>query len=293
MSPILLDPVLAEDGTPLARYRWPSACPRPGATAYILHGLGEYAGRHARLAQWLSARGWRVGAHDHRGHGRSGGPPAALRERDDLVRDATAQIAAFAAETGQAPLVIGHSLGALVALRLGLQPDPPVNGLVLSSPPLALRMPGWLLPPLRQIARRWPDAALAYPLAPARISHDPAVVQAFRRDPLARRCISGRLASFIDSSQTLVMAAAPSLSLPTLLLVAGDDRVVAAGGSRQFAQRAPAGLLTLRWYPHAWHEVFNERADYADPVYADLDAWLAGHLNSLEDTGPNSVPKTL
>ncbi|MFU2068551.1 alpha/beta hydrolase, partial [Bordetella hinzii] len=72
MSPILLDPALAGDGTPLARYRWPTPCPRPGAAAYILHGLGEHAGRHDRLARWLAARGWQVAAHDHRGHGRSG-----------------------------------------------------------------------------------------------------------------------------------------------------------------------------------------------------------------------------
>nr|WP_244193757.1 alpha/beta fold hydrolase [Bordetella genomosp. 12] len=293
MSPILLDPALADDGTPLARYRWPARAAQPAAAAYLLHGLGEHAARHERLARWLNARGWLVGAHDHRGHGRSGGPPAGLRERDDLVRDAAGQIAAFAAETGQRPLLIGHSLGALVALRLALQAGPAISGLVLSSPPLALRMPGWLLPPLRRIAGRWPDAALAYPLAPARISHDRAVVQAFRRDPLARRCITGRLAGFIDASVPLVMAAAPRLPLPTLLLVAGDDRVVAPAGSRLFAQRAPAGLLTLRWYPRAWHELFNERADYADPVYADLAAWLDGRQISLDRTGPNSAPRAL
>ncbi|AZW17043.1 lysophospholipase [Bordetella hinzii] len=293
LSPILLDPALAGDGTPLARYRWPTPCPRPGAAAYILHGLGEHAGRHDRLARWLAARGWQVAAHDHRGHGRSGGPPAALRQRDDLVHDAAGQIRAYAAETGHAPLIVGHSLGALVALRVALDEAAPLAGLVLSSPPLMLRMPGWILPPLRQLAQRWPDAAVPYPLAPARVSHDKAVVRAFRQDPLARRCITGRLASFIDASLARVMAAAPRLAHPTLLLVAGDDRVVAPAGSRVFAQRAPAGLLTLRWYPRAWHEVFNECPEYADPVYADLGDWLDGHPISLERTGPNSAPRAV
>ena len=59
-------------------------------------------------------------------------------------------------------------------------------------------------------------------------------------------------------------------------MVAGDDSIVAAEGSRQFAQRAPAELLTLRWYDTAWHEIFNETAPIADPVYADLmNGWRA------------------
>ncbi|WP_376751092.1 serine aminopeptidase domain-containing protein, partial [Achromobacter mucicolens] len=94
----------APDGTPLANYSWPAApnvpppiagledsgarpetagpgmagpgMARPGKarpSIYLLHGLSEHAGRYDRLARWLTARGWDVGAHDHRGHGRSGG----------------------------------------------------------------------------------------------------------------------------------------------------------------------------------------------------------------------------
>ena len=81
----------APDGTPLANYSWPAApnvpppiaglehagarpgMARPGTarpSIYLLHGLSEHAGRYDRLARWLTARGWDVGAHDHRGHGR-------------------------------------------------------------------------------------------------------------------------------------------------------------------------------------------------------------------------------
>lgn len=292
MSPIFLSPAPAADGTLLARYHWPVPCPRPGASIYLLHGLGEHALRHARLASWLVGQGWQVASHDHRGHGRSGGPPAALRQPDDLVEDAAARIRAWAEETGHPPLVLGHSLGALIALRLALDQSAPMSGLALSSPPLMLRVPGWILPSLRHLAARWPDTAVPYGLAPPRISHDRAVSQAFRRDPLVRRCITGRLASFIDQSLASVMSRASQLAVPTLMLVAGDDRVVAAAGSRVFAQRAPAGLLTLRWYARAWHEVFNESAEFADPVYADLLAWLKTRPISLDGTGLNRATGT-
>ncbi|MCE7078434.1 alpha/beta hydrolase, partial [Bordetella bronchiseptica] len=72
MSPISFTP--AADGVSLANYAWPAApgvpapLPGPGTPSiYLLHGLSEHAGRYERLAGWLAARGWRVGAHDHRG----------------------------------------------------------------------------------------------------------------------------------------------------------------------------------------------------------------------------------
>jgi len=62
----------------------------------------------------------------------------------------------------------------------------------------------------------------------------------------------------------------------TLLLAADDDRVVDPEGSRLFARHAPPGLLTLHWYDGAWHELFNESAEFAEPVYAALARRLAG-----------------
>ncbi len=65
------------------------------------------------------------------------------------------------------------------------------------------------------------------------------------------------------------------LSVQTLLMVAGSDTLVKPAGSRRFAERAPASVLTLRWYDALFHEIFNERAQERARVLADLDAWLA------------------
>ncbi len=286
LSPISMTP--APDGTPLANYLWPAApnvpppIDGPGTPSiYLLHGLSEHAGRYDRLARWLTARGWVVGAHDHRGHGRSSGRPATLVQEDDLVTDAVDRLRAWTRAQGRPPILLAHSLGALVAVRIALRRLVELDALVLSSPPFVVHVPPWVRRTLTWMSRHTPDLRVPHGLAPARISHDRAVVKAYRSDPLVRRSMTGRLARFVDEGGAASLREAHLLSCRTLLMVAGDDSIVAAEGSRQFAQRAPAELLTLRWYDTAWHEIFNETAPIADPVYADLDEWLARTAQAL------------
>lgn len=278
----------APDGTPLANYVWPAApnvplpISGPGTPSiYLMHGLSEHAGRYDRLARWLAARGWAVGAHDHRGHGRSGGPPATLSHQEDLVTDAVDRLRAWTQVQGRPPILLAHSLGALVAVRIALRRMAELDALVLSSPPFVVHVPQWVRRTLTWMSLHAPDLRVPHGLAPARISHDRAVVKAYRSDPLVRRRMTGRLARFVDDAGQESLREAGLLPCRTLLMVAGDDSIVAAEGSRQFAQRAPAELLTLRWYDTAWHEIFNETAPISDPVYADLDEWLARTAQAL------------
>ena len=56
----------------LAGYAWEAAAPR--ACVVLLHGVGEYARRHNRLAVYLTRAGFSVYAMDLPGHGHSPGP---------------------------------------------------------------------------------------------------------------------------------------------------------------------------------------------------------------------------
>ena len=245
-----------------------------GPGVYLLHGLGEHVARHDPLARWLSLRGWRVRGHDHVGHGGSAGRRGVLAHERQLIEHASALVGRFAEELGAPPVLLGHSMGGALAAQLVACERLPVRGLVLSSPALdtgigpAQRALGALL------FRLAPDLAVGNGLDPQALSHDPEVVRRYRQDPLVHDRISARLLRWLVSAGEQARQAAGTLAVPTLLQVAGADRLVSPEGSRVFARAAPENLLTLRWYDRLFHEIYNEQATDRRPVLADLDDWL-------------------
>ena len=60
--------------------------------------------------------------------------------------------------------------------------------------------------------------------------------------------------------------------MPTLLLYAGDDRLVNPDGSRRFAAAAPANVVSAHRFDRLYHEIFNEVE--RETVFAQLKTWL-------------------
>lgn len=267
-----------DDGLPLFLHDWPHAAPR--GTVLIVHGLGEHGGRYAHVAAQLNAWGWRVMAHDHRGHGRSGGERGRIASDDALLRDLSLVIdAARAGSTGPL-LLLGHSMGGLIAARFvaeGLQAAPApwhreVDGLVLSSPALRIGMNGFQKLLLATLGPLAPNLAVANGLEPSWVSRDPAVVAAYVADPLVHDRITPRLTRFIVDGGEFVRGVAPRWRVPTLLMWAGSDRCVAPSGSAEFAAAAPKAVLQAQVFEPLYHEIFNEPEQAQ--VFTRLQAWL-------------------
>lgn len=260
------------DGSLRCLHAWPVQAPR--ARILVAHGLGEHGGRYAAFAGRLNAWGFAVYAHDHFGHGRSPGKRGVLPSADALIDD-MAVVVDWLRGTACDPtplVLLGHSMGGLLAARFVVMRKRPVDALVLSSPALATHMGSSQRLLAKVLARVAPNVVVGNGLDVARISHDPAQVAAYRADALVHDRISARLAHAIATGGEAVLAAAATWSVPTLLLHAGDDALVDADGSRAFARRAPAGIVQAREFPGLYHELFNE-ADPA-PVYDALAAWL-------------------
>ena len=266
------------DGWVLRGREWPHEPAR--GTIVLVHGLGEHVGRYAHVAAFLNARGWRVVGYDHRGHGRSDGARGRLADVDDLLVDLARVLDTVRAEHPGGPLVLlGHSLGGLVAARFvagALAPaaswSRPVDALVLSSPVLATEMSPLQKAMLAVLGPLTPNHAVANGLKPEWISRDPAVVAAYKADPLVHDRIAPRLARFVVDGGPFVQHVAPRWTVPTLLLYAGADRCVPPAGSAAFAAAAPKELVTARVYPALFHEIMNE-PEQAE-VLSVLGEWL-------------------
>ena len=270
-----LSTFVASDGDNVAVQDWPLV---PEAhlrgVVILVHGLGEHAGRYEALARRLNSWGFAARGYDQYGHGESGGArgglPTDTRLLDDLADIVDSTRARMSPAT---PLILlGHSMGGLVAARFVALAMRPVQALVLSSPALD---PGLnavqklLVALLPKIA---PNLRVGNGLDATLISHDPAVVAAYNADPLVHDRISGRLARFIAEGGPATVAQAPSWQVPTLLMYAGADRLVNPAGSRAFAAAAPKQVVSARCFDAFYHEIFNELK--AEPVFAELKQWL-------------------
>jgi alpha-beta hydrolase superfamily lysophospholipase len=261
------------DGQSLFVRDWPHA--RAQDAVLIVHGLGEHSGRYQRLAQWFHTRGFAVRSYDQRGHGQTPGTRGGLRHSDDLLEDLATVYTDYASHLPKPPLLLGHSMGGLVAARCVLDRRIQPPAMALSSP--ALR--SWESAFLRRLAavlsRITPSLPLPNGLPFNKLSHDPQVEPAYRADPLRHGWVTPRLADFIFRAGESTIRDAAQLHVPTLLLVAGADKLVDPSGSRDFAAGAWATQrLTTRYFDALYHELFNEAEPSRTQVLKQLGDWL-------------------
>ena len=187
----------------------------PTGVVVIAHGFAEHSGRYAAVAERLIGDGIAVRAADHRGHGLSEGKRTSVVRFDDYVDDLRTVIAQARARWPSLHIVLlGHSMGGLIALDLAVRDSAPMVGLVVSAPAACPREVSRLtLAISRALSRVAPDTGVLR-LPFNRISRDPAVVDAYNNDPLVFRTpIRARLGAEMlvayASSRTKSEATAP------------------------------------------------------------------------------------
>lgn len=256
--------VLAGSRGPIVVREWPN--PRPRCVALAIHGYGEHVGRYAGVADVLVEHGAVVFGPDHVGHGRSAGERVVIEDFEDVVADVHAVADLARATHPDLPVVlIGHSMGGLIAARYAQLHGAGLAALVLSGPVIG----DWALPRHLLALDEIPDT----PISPAALSRDPEVGAAYTADPLVwhgpmKRPTVEAFARMLDT----VSKSGDLGRLPLLWLHGAEDRLVPLPGSRVGVEELRGDELTEHVYPGARHEVFHEtnRAE----VFADLIHFL-------------------
>ena len=251
----------------------------PRAVVVLSHGLGEYARRYDHVAQRFGEAGLVTYALDHRGHGRSGG-------KRMLVRDITEYTGDFDTLVGIAKrehpalkcIVLGHSMGGGIVFAYGVERPDNYDLMVLSGPAVAAQ--DLVHPAMALVAKGLGALVPGLPvqeLDESLISRDPAVVEAYRNDPLVYhgRVPAGVGRALLQVGETMPQRA-PALTAPLLVVHGSDDGLIPVDGSRRLVDCVGSTDVELKVYPGLYHEVFNEPE--RDQVLDDVVSWITKRL---------------
>ena len=271
----------------LATHEWPPSQTDAGAgapVAVLVHGVTGWWRTWWRVGPAFAAAGWRVIAVDLRGHGNS-----PRIEGRASIGDMAGDLGATIDRTGApADALIGHSLGAAVGAELAYLRPELVRRLVLEDPPAIVRTDdlAWHSNVERELlaAHADLDGEVARELASNPAWQEEDARQDVEGKQLADR--EGILASFRHDIGTRVPELAPLLTVPTLYLMADEDRSVFAGDARRrLAANLPehSRLVVM----DAGHTIHRDRFDQ---YVAEVLAWIAWRCGTFRASGSATGP---
>ncbi len=244
----------------------------PRAVLINVHGLGDHSGMYPSIAEWFPARGVAVYALDTRGNGRSPGRRGHIDRWSTYREDLGRFVQLVHQREGMTPVLLGQSLGGLMAIDYALANPGLVRGVAAAAPVLgSIGTPAPLLWIARLLSRVWPTFTLETGLDLSGLARDPAVIRAALDDPLFHRSASARLATEVFATIASVHARAATLARPALILHGAADRMVSIDGSRRFAGGPAAGRVRLVEYD-AFHALFADQG-YEERL-TDLTTWM-------------------
>lgn len=251
----------------------------PRAVLVLSHGLGEYARRYDHVAKRFGEAGLVTYALDHRGHGRSGGKRVLVRDIHEYTADFDTLVGIATREHhGLKCIVLGHSMGGGIVFAYGVERPDNYDLMVLSGPAVAAQDQ---VSPLLALAAKVLGAVV--PGLPAQdldvdaISRDPAVVAAYKDDPLVYhgKMPAGIGRALLQVGETMPQRA-PALTAPLLVVHGEQDRLISVAGSRRLVECVGSTDVELKAYPGLYHEVFNEPE--REQVLDDVVAWITARL---------------
>ena len=217
------------DGTQMFYRAW-EAPGRSDRAIVLFHRGHEHSGRWQDVVDKLDLPDVPMFAWDARGHGLSPGRRGDAPDFATLVHDADAFVRHVSQAHGIAMeniVVIGHSVGSVVAATWVHDFAPPIRGLILGSPALRIRLyVPFAIPLLRLLRRVRPDAFIRSYVKGRLLTHDPKKRREYDSDKLITPAISVKILLDLHDAAIRLVRDAAAITVPTLMLVSGADWVV-------------------------------------------------------------------
>jgi alpha-beta hydrolase superfamily lysophospholipase len=257
-------------------YRFWEAVGVPKGRLIILHGIRSHGGWYGRSCSRVAAAGYEVYFLDRRGSGLNTvrrGDATGFRR---LIDDVAEFLQYLRADRGWIPVVLaGISWGGKLAVGLQYRRSGLVDGLVLLAPGLRPKV----APPFPRRLR----IALARVLRPGRYFPVPLnEPELFTGSPDWQKFISEDRFAVTEATARFLFAsfgldvylrrAARRVTVPTLLLLAGQDRIIDNVATRAFVASFPSRDNRVIDYPEAHHTLEFEPDGH--PWVDDVLSWV-------------------
>jgi lysophospholipase len=145
-------PWQAEDGWTLRSYAWPQDGTTRGSMLFLT-GRGDFVEKYLEVLIHWHERGWAVAGFDWRGQGGSGrilADPMICHQTDfaPMVADLTSFVDHWIARTPKPHVIVAHSMGAHLTLRMLADRPQGIDAAILAAPMIGIRIKGvphWLV----------------------------------------------------------------------------------------------------------------------------------------------------
>lgn len=273
-------------------------------TVVVLNGRTEYLERYFETFGDLTKRAYAVASFDWRGQG---GSQRLLKDSvrgyvnsfTDYDKDLSAVMEKLVQQQCPKPYyALAHSMGGQLLLR-ALRDRDYFSRAVMTGPLLGFhygRWPKWVVPILTFIVKYcgfgWvyipgagPKPVVQNQFAgnllmsdKTRWERDVAILEAHPQLGLGGPTYSWLRAAMISMTQLHRWPRKKGPTCPTLIVLAGNDRVVDNREARNFAARAPGFSLTV--IEGSEHEILNETNAIRERFWAAFDAFMTPENNS-------------
>ena len=254
----------AADGTDLPMRVWrpetPARDARPHPALVYLHGIQSHSAWYEASSRRLAAEaGAAVYQVERRGSGLDARHERGHVERAEVwLEDVAAAAEVARTETGRQRVhLMGVSWGGKLALAAaGRRPDL-YRSLILAAPGIIPQVDvtaGQKVRIARCLAAGRPLERFPIPLQdPNLFTANPDRVRYIQDDPLGLRQVTARFLFESRRLDAMAKRAARRVRLPTLLVLAGHDRIIENEATRRLLARMPSDRLKIVLFPQAHH----------------------------------------
>lgn len=269
----------SREGLKIYAAEWPVASAK--AVVGLVHGVGEHCRRYDHLAAFLQKHDVAMLGYDRQGHGQSEGKPGYAARFSLYYEEVAALLIECERRYPDRPVYLyGHSLGGNLVLNYIIRRNPDLAGAILSAPFIQLGFPPNQASILlgKMMRKIYPSFSQSNQLNLPKLSRDPAVIEAYKADPLVHDRVTARTGLDTLESGDYLHNYQGEINIPILLMHGSADEITSHGATAAFAKRVEGPDISFQSWPDFYHELHNEPEK--KEVFDFVWSWISARLGT-------------